>query len=57
MEKVKRIWLPKVIMSGEAGFEEAWAAYMKEYETSVDVESYIKQLNLEIQKRVDAAVQ
>lgn len=55
MERVKRLWLPKVIMSPEEEFEKNWADYMQDYERDVDVEAYIKQLNLEIKKRVKAA--
>lgn len=52
MERVKRLWLPKVIMSSEEEFEQSWADYMQDYEDNVDVEAYVNQLNLEIQKRV-----
>lgn len=55
IERLRRHWLPKVIMSPEEEFEENWADYMKDYEEHVDVEAYVNQLNLEIQKRVKAA--
>lgn len=55
MEKIKRTWLPKVIMSEETEFEKVWAEYMDEYHEEVDVDAYVEQLNLEIQKRVEAA--
>lgn len=55
MERIKRLWLPRVIMSSEEEFEENWADYMQDYKDNVDVEAYIKQLNLEIKKRVEAA--
>jgi len=55
MERIKRLWLPKVIMSSEEEFEESWTDYMQDYADNVDVEAYIKQLNLEIKKRVEAA--
>ncbi len=57
MERLKRLWLPKVIMSSEEEFEQNWADYMQEYEVNVDVEAYISQLNQEIRKRVEAAGQ
>ena len=52
MEEVKRLWLPKVIMSKEEMFEETWEDYMQIYHTKVDVEAYESQLNKEIQKRI-----
>lgn len=52
MERIKRRWLPLVIMSGENKFDETWAAYMQDYRENVNVEAYENQLNLEIQKRV-----
>ena len=55
MEEVKRLWLPKIIMSPEEEFEENWSSYMSNYQANVDVEAYVNQLNLEIQKRVQAA--
>ncbi len=55
MERVKRLWLPKVIMSSEEEFEENWADYMQDYQESVDVEAYLDKLNAEIKKRVEAA--
>lgn len=55
MERVKRLWLPKVIMSSDEEFEAAWADYMQTYEEYVDVEAYVNQLNLEIQKRIKEA--
>ena len=54
MERIKRLWLPKVIMSTESEFEKNWSDYMREYREHVDVEAYLEQLNLEIQKRVQA---
>lgn len=53
MERVKRLWLPKVIMSSEEDFEQNWADYMQDYEDNVDVEAYVNQLNLEIKKRLE----
>ena len=55
MEEVKRLWLPKIIMSPEEEFEENWSSYMSNYQANVDVEAYVNQLNQEIQKRVQAA--
>lgn len=55
MEQMKRLWLPKIIMSPEEEFEENWSAYMSNYQANVDVEAYVNQLNLEIQKRVQTA--
>lgn len=55
MERIKRLWLPKVIMSSEEEFEENWTDYMQDYADNVDVEAYITQLNIEIKKRVEAA--
>ena len=55
MERIKRIWLPKVIMSEEAEFEENWSEYMDTYQENVDVDAYLNQLNLEIQKRLEMA--
>lgn len=55
MERVKRLWLPKVIMAPESRFETCWSEYMREYQEHVDVEAYLEQLNQEIQKRVQAA--
>lgn len=57
MERVKRLWLPKVIMSSEEEFEKNWKEYMADYEQNVDVEAYVGQLNREIRKRVEAAEQ
>lgn len=57
MERVKRLWLPKVIMSSEEEFEKNWKEYMADYEQNVDVEAYVGQLNKEIRKRVEAAEQ
>ncbi len=54
MEKVKREWLPLVIMAGEDSFEDTWSEYMNEYERLVDVEAYLGQLDAEVQKRIDA---
>lgn len=54
MERVKRLWLPKVIMSSEEEFEETWAEYMEDY-GKIDVDAYVNQLNLEIKKRIEAA--
>ncbi len=55
MERTKRLWLPKVIMSSEEEFEKNWSAYMSNYQANIDVDAYLNQLNLEIQKRVQAA--
>ena len=55
MERIKRLWLPKVIMSSEEEFEECWADYMQDYADNVDVEAYVNQLNLEIERRVEAS--
>ena len=57
MERVKRLWLPKVIMSSEAEFEKSWSDYMETYQNEVNVDAYLEQLNLEIQKRVQEAGQ
>lgn len=55
MERVKRLWLPKVIMSSEEEFEGNWSTYMSTYQANVDVEAYVNQLNQEIKRRVEAA--
>lgn len=55
MERVKRLWLPKVIMSSETEFEKIWSHYMEAYRDEVDVDAYLEQLNWEIQKRVQEA--
>lgn len=55
MERMKRLWLPKVIMSSESEFEKNWSDYMKQYQDEVDVDAYLGQLDLEIQKRIQAA--
>lgn len=55
MEHIKRLWLPKAIMCPEEEFEKTWADYMEAYQNEVDVEAYLEQLDLEIQKRVQAA--
>ena len=41
MEEVKRLWLPKIIMSPEEEFEENWSSYMSNYLANVDVEAYL----------------
>ena len=55
MEEVKRLWLPKVIMSSEEAFAEVWEAYQQEYRAQVDIEAYEGELNWEIQERIRAA--
>lgn len=55
MEEVKRLWLPKVIMSSEEAFAEVWEAYQQEYRAQVDIEAYEGELNREIQERIRAA--
>lgn len=52
MERIKRLWLPKIILSPEEDFEENWSAYLHTYQANVDVEAYEHQLNLEIEKRL-----
>ncbi len=52
MEKVKRKWLPIVIMSEEGSFEKNWDAYMEEYNSKVDVDAYIKRLDFEVEKKL-----
>lgn len=37
MEEVKRLWLPKIIMSPEEEFEENWSSYMSNYQANVDL--------------------
>ncbi len=55
MERVKRLWLPQVIMAQESEFDGMWELYMEDYKANVDVEAYENQLDLEIQERVEAA--
>ncbi len=52
MEEIKRLWLPKIIMSKESVFEENWMAYMEVYQNEVDIEAYESELNKEIQRRI-----
>ncbi len=52
MERIKRRWLPRIIMSPVESFGENWDAYMQEYQGSIDIEAYESQLNLEIQKKL-----
>ncbi|MBO5372389.1 MAG: extracellular solute-binding protein [Lachnospiraceae bacterium] len=53
MEEIKRLWLPKIIMSKEEDFEKLWEEYMDIYAAEVDVKAYEKQLNKEIEKRIE----
>lgn len=53
MEKVKRKWLPLVIMADESEFEDMWSDYMAEYDTMVDVDAYLKRLDLDVQRRLE----
>lgn len=52
MEKVKRLYLPKIIMSPLEEFEENWSVYMSNYQANVNVKAYEEQLDKEIQKRI-----
>lgn len=52
MERLKRRWLPKIIMSPIESFGENWDAYMQEYQENIDIEAYESQLNQEIQKKL-----
>ena len=53
MEKIKRKWLPIVIMSEEGSFDKNWENYMAEYESEVDTKSYLDRLNIDIQESVN----
>jgi len=55
MDRVKRLWLPKIIMSPEADFESNWAEYMETYQKEVDVDAYLSELNREIERRIENA--
>lgn len=52
MEEIKRLWLPKIIMSKMSEFETNWQEYMHVYNENVDIQAYETQLNEEIQKRI-----
>lgn len=52
MERLKRQWLPRVIMSPEEDFENTWKEYQDAYLREVDVEAYEEELNREIARRV-----
>ena len=55
MERVKREWLPKVIMAGEEQFDEMWEEYQKSYHSQVDVEAYERELTEEVARRAAMA--
>ncbi|MCR4745762.1 MAG: extracellular solute-binding protein [Lachnospiraceae bacterium] len=52
MERIKRKWLPQVIMAEKGHFDEKWKEYMTEYDYNVDKEAYIKRLDYEVEKRM-----
>lgn len=55
MDRVKKEWLPKVIMAGTEQFEQVWAEYQETYQREVDVEAYERELTAEVKRRVAAA--
>lgn len=52
MERIKRQWLPRVIMSPEGEFEKNWEAYQEAYFKEVNVKAYEEELNREIEMRM-----
>lgn len=52
MDRIKRSWLPKLIMSPVEEYEENWNRYITEYNETVNVDAYLEELNLEIQNRI-----
>ncbi|SFL41540.1 carbohydrate ABC transporter substrate-binding protein, CUT1 family [Lachnospiraceae bacterium KH1T2] len=57
MQRVKRKWLPILIMSEEGKFEDMWEQYMTEYDKEVDTKAYLDRLDLEVKKRIEASGQ
>ena len=55
MDRVKKEWLPQVIMAGEKQFEQVWEQYQEAYRAEVDVEAYERELTEEVRRRVEAA--
>ncbi|SKB83219.1 putative aldouronate transport system substrate-binding protein [Lachnospiraceae bacterium] len=55
MEKIKRRWLPLLIMAEDGSFDDMWAEYMKEYSETIDTKSYLDRLDMEVQKRIKAS--
>lgn len=53
MEKIKRLWLPKLIMLPVEAFDGNWNSYMKEYSEKVNIDAYLAELDAEIQRRID----
>lgn len=53
MASIKREYLPELIMTPPAEFDAAWEQYQKVYLTYVNVDAYEKQLDAEIQKRLN----
>ena len=52
MDRVKKEWLPKIIMAGKKQFAQKWTQYQKAYRQEVDVEAYEQELTEEVRRRV-----
>ncbi len=53
MDKLKREWLPKLIMTPPDKFDRRWQDYMRNYGETVNVKAYEEELNAEIQRRIN----
>ncbi len=51
MKKVKKKWLPLLIMSDVGEYDELWKKYMTEYKEKVDIDAYLGRLDLEVKKK------
>ena len=53
IDRIKREWLPKLIMTPVDEFDEAWEEYVQTYESEVNVAAYEEELDAEIRRRVE----
>lgn len=52
MKLLKKEWLPKLIMTSPNKFDAEWDHYVDIYNSTINVEAYEKQLDIEIQNRI-----
>ncbi|MBE5871051.1 MAG: extracellular solute-binding protein [Lachnospiraceae bacterium] len=53
IDRIKREWLPKLIMTPGDEFDEVWEEYVQTYESEVNVAAYEEELDAEIQRRIE----
>lgn len=55
MDKIKKKWLPQVIIAPYRDFEKEWNGYMSEYRDKVNVKAYEQELEKAVKAAVDTA--